>query len=103
MSAIPALQPFPDRQLPDYLPARQVNEFVYCPRLFFYEWVEGLFRENEHTLAGASQHKRVDARATALPEAGESDEKIHARSVQLSSERLRVIAKLDLVEAQGES
>jgi len=22
-------------RLPDYLPARMVNEFVYCPRLFF--------------------------------------------------------------------
>jgi len=21
-----------------------VNEFVYCPRLFFYEFVEGIFR-----------------------------------------------------------
>ena len=24
-------------ELPDYLPARMVNEFVYCPRLFYYE------------------------------------------------------------------
>ena len=22
-------------RLPDYLPARMLNEFVYCPRLFF--------------------------------------------------------------------
>ncbi len=29
--------------LPDYLPARMLNEFVYCPRLFFYEWVEEIF------------------------------------------------------------
>jgi hypothetical protein len=25
----------------DLLPARMVNEFVYCPRLFYLEWVEG--------------------------------------------------------------
>ena len=25
------------RSLPDYLPAHMVNEFAYCPRLFFYE------------------------------------------------------------------
>ena len=78
-----------------------VNEFVYCPRLFFYEWVEGVFRESADTLEGSAQHKRVDARPSGLPEAGLSDEKIHARSVTLSSERLRVIAKLDLVEAEG--
>jgi CRISPR/Cas system-associated exonuclease Cas4 (RecB family) len=86
---------------PDYLPARMVNEFVYCPRLFFYEWVEGVFRESADTLEGSAQHKRVDARASELPPAGENEEKIHARSVTLSSERLRVIAKLDLIEAEG--
>jgi CRISPR-associated protein Cas1 len=26
--------------VPDHLPARMLNEFVYCQRLFFYEWVE---------------------------------------------------------------
>jgi len=78
-----------------------VNEFVYCPRLFFYEWVESAFRESADTLEGSAQHKRVDARPSELPEAGASDEKIHARSVTLSSERLKVIAKLDLVEAEG--
>ena len=86
---------------PDYLPARMVNEFVYCPRLFFYEWVDGVFRESADTLEGSAQHKRVDARASELPEAGSTEEKIHARSVTLSSEQLRVIAKLDLVEAEG--
>ena len=89
------------RTLPDYLPARMVNEFVYCPRLFFYEWVEGVFRESADTLEGSVQHRRVDSRPSGLPEAAEIEEKIHARSVTLASERLRVIAKLDLVEAEG--
>ncbi len=57
------------RELPDYLPARMVNEFAYCPRLFFYEWVEGLFAESVDTVEGAIQHRRVDAKATALPDA----------------------------------
>src|SRR5580658_7247718 len=115
MSALPLPlpQPKPTRialraPSPDYLPARMVNEFVYCPRLFFYEWVEGVFRESADTLEGAAQHKRVDARPTALPEArGDTatatHEVLHARSVTLSSERLRVIATLDLVEAQGQT
>lgn len=104
MSASPSPVAIPDRQLPDYLPARMVNEFVYCPRLFFYEWVEGLFRESKDTLEGSFQHKRVDAKTTELPQAGtaalqpESEETIHSRSVTLSSEKLRVIAKMDLVE-----
>src|SRR3954467_7182984 len=80
-----------------------VNEFVYCPRLFFYEWVDGLFRESADTIEGSVQHRRVDKAGGGLPAAGSSDEKIHARSITLSSERLRVIAKLDLVEAEGDT
>ena len=31
----PIEEPVEQRRLPDYLPARMLNEFVYCPRLFF--------------------------------------------------------------------
>ena len=77
-----------------------VNEFVYCPRLFFYEWVEGLFRHSVDTIEGVIQHGRVDKKATAMPtpEEAEAGDRIHSRSLTLSSERLRVIAKLDLAE-----
>ena len=37
-------------ELPDYLPARMLNEYVYCPRLFYYEWVEGVFAHNQETV-----------------------------------------------------
>ena len=100
MSALPILVEA-KRELPDYLPARMVNEFAYCPRLFFYEWVEGLFAESVDTVEGSIQHGRVDAKATALPDAPDLPQSIHSRSVTLSSERLRVIAKMDLVEVEG--
>jgi CRISPR-associated protein Cas1 len=88
-----------ERALPDYLPARMVNEFVYCPRLFFYEWVEGLFRESADTVEGKIQHERVDGKATALPTAEQTtQETFQSRSALLSSERLRVIARMDLIE-----
>jgi CRISPR-associated protein Cas1 len=96
-------EPDEERRLPDYLPARMLNEFVYCPRLFFYEWVEGLFAESADTVEGKLQHGRVDARADDMPlpeQAGE--EAIHSRSVTLSSQRYRLIARIDLVEgAEG--
>ena len=86
-------------QLPDYLPARMVNEFVYCPRLFFYEWVDGVFRESVDTVEGSVQHKRVDREGKGIPAADElGDDAIHGRSITLSSETHRVIAKLDLIE-----
>ena len=101
MGALPnPIQMEAKRELPDYLPARMVNEYAYCPRLFFYEWVEGLFEESVDTVEGAIQHARVDAKATELPKAEELPQNIHSRSVTLSSERLRVIAKMDLVEVR---
>ncbi len=36
-----------------------------------------------------------------MPEPADLPQSIHSRSVTLSSERLRVIAKMDLVEAEG--
>lgn len=94
-----------ERDLPDYLPARMVNEFVYCPRLFFYEWVEGVFRESVDTVEGQFEHKRVDApgargKGSELAKPEEiGEERIESRSVTLSSEAHKVIAKIDLVEA----
>ena len=37
-----------------------LNEYVYCPRLFYYEFVEGVFVHNADTRKGASAHTRVD-------------------------------------------
>src|SRR3989442_12060376 len=54
------------RRLPEYLPARMLNEFVYCPRLFFYEWVEGVFAESGDTVEGALRHEKIRGRAEAL-------------------------------------
>ena len=68
MSAPPAQELHASRRpLPDYLPARMINEYVYCPRLFYFEQVEGIFVHNEHTAEGAVQHKRVDREAQAAP------------------------------------
>lgn len=96
--------PFPD--LTDdqpLLPARMVNEFVYCPRLAYLEWVQGEWAESADTVEGSHGHRRVDRASGSLPAADEldSEEKLHARSVTLSSNRLGLIAKLDLVEAEG--
>ncbi len=52
----------------DLLPARMLNEFVYCPRLFYYEHVEGVFLHSADTRRGAAEHTRVDAGKGELPE-----------------------------------
>jgi CRISP-associated protein Cas1 len=91
-------------KLPDLLPARMLNEFVYCPRLFFYEWVEGVFENSADTLDGRAKHSRVDSGSGAMPMAEDMDgEKIHSRSVTLSSERVGLTAKLDLIEGDEDA
>lgn len=89
--------------LPDYLPARMLNEFVYCPRLFYYEWVENVFAHNHATVEGRLRHAKLDSHADELSPADdiEPDERVHARSVMLSSESHKLIATIDLVEAEG--
>lgn len=46
-----------------------LNEFVYCPRLFYYEHVEGVFVHNADTKRGAALHARVDSGKGELPAA----------------------------------
>ena len=95
-----ASNPEEDRE---YLPARMLNEFVYCPRLFYLEHVDGLFIHNADTIEGVAKHKRVDQKTDELPaaESTQDRERIHARSVTLSSDSFGVIAKMDLIEVQG--
>lgn len=94
-----ALQPNVRSEL---VPARMLNEFAYCPRLCYLEWVQGEFAHSEDTLDGRFQHRRVDRPSGNLPDADSSDDTvIHVRSVLLSDERLGAIARIDLVEAQG--
>lgn len=120
--------PDAERDESEYLPARMLNEYAYCPRLFYLEHVDGLFAHNADTIEGVAKHTRVDKKTTSLPaskrstskrskSAAEADkspddgedaidesierEVVHARSVTLSSDRYGVLAKLDLVESDG--
>ncbi|MFN7964530.1 MAG: CRISPR-associated endonuclease Cas1 [Acidobacteriota bacterium] len=100
------------------LPVRMLNEFAYCPRLFYLMHVEGLWADNEYTEEGRNVHRRLDravdgvldapvkrrskaetaeaAPAADLATEGDEEPKI-ARSVSLGSERLGITGKLDLV------
>jgi len=86
----------------EMMPARMVNEFVYCPRLFYLEWVDGRFEDSDDTVIGRHVHRAVDTESgpAPLPEDGDL---LAARSLTLSSETLGVVARLDLVEGDGGS
>ena len=84
------------------LPVRMVNEFVYCPRLAYLEWVQGEWAGSADTAEGTQVHRRVDkASGNVAADAEPAAKVLHARSVELSSARLGLIGKLDLVEVEG--
>ncbi len=90
--------------LPPFLPVRMLNEFTYCPRLGYLEWVQGEFADNDETVEGRYHHRNVDrTRQRARRDAGDGSEpeKIHERSVWLGSEALGLNAKIDLLEGEG--
>lgn len=88
------------------VPARMVNEFVYCPRPAYLVWGQGEWADTADTVSGRRVHARVDRPNAPLPspetliEEDEGD-KVVSRALTLSSERLGVIAKVDIVEAEG--
>lgn len=42
------------------MPARVVNEFVYCPRLAYLMWAQAEWAETGDTVDGKRVHARVD-------------------------------------------
>ncbi len=87
------------------LPVRMLNEYAYCPRLFFLMHVDGRWDNNAFTEEGRAVHARPDAVDTPLPEpassavAADSDQApVVSRSVSLTSATLGLTGKLDLVE-----
>jgi CRISPR-associated protein Cas4 len=79
-----------------------INEFVYCPRLAFLEWVDGEWADSGDTEEGRRAHVRVDSGGGKLPAPDTVDDRpdFAARSVTLASERLGIIAKMDLIEGE---
>ena len=88
------------------VPARMVNEFVYCPRLAYLMWTQSEWAETGDTVEGQRVHARVDKPNAPLPppETLHGDRpdaaRIVSRSLTLSSAQLGVIAKLDIAEAE---
>ncbi len=103
-------------------PCRGVAEHAYCPRLFYYMTVEGVFIPSADTEQGAGVHARVDrpseaprsiaakrtTKASPVDESvgsegqpEDSDRPRSVRSLVLTSERLGLTARLDLAEITG--
>jgi len=87
-------------------PAREVAEHAYCPRLFYYMQVEGIFLPSSDTEKGVAVHRRVDKPSAAPEDDGETaadpDRPKAVRSLALTSKTLGLTATLDLAEISGQ-
>lgn len=79
-----------------------LNEFSYCPRLFFLEWVEARFAGNDDTADGAYAHRAVDQPGGAAPLATDPGPLRRVTSLHLSSATLGLTAAVDTVEGDGD-
>ncbi|MFZ5866718.1 MAG: CRISPR-associated endonuclease Cas4g/Cas1g [Thermodesulfobacteriota bacterium] len=86
-------------------PARNVAEYAYCPRLFYFMEVEGLPHESVDVEQGRSLHSRVDRPSQAPGNVGQEeygpDRPKILRSLTLTSAALKLTATLDLAQVSG--
>lgn len=82
------------------IPVRMLNEYRYCPRLAYLEFIDGEFIENEHTIEGTRRHQTVDKGKGKLPKPEEVFGEFKARGVTLSSTDFGIISKLDIIESK---
>ena len=82
---------------------RNLHNYIYCPRLFYLQWVENIFEEDADTAAGSAAHRQADqpsrlddARATALRDGLSEGAKL--RSLRLESATLGLVGMVDVVE-----
>jgi CRISPR-associated protein Cas1 len=85
-------------------PARNIAEYAYCPRLFYYMEVEGIHLPSADTEQGQRVHRRADqpSAAAVVESATEGEAPAAIRSLTLTSQRLGLTATLDLAEIDGQ-
>lgn len=81
------------------LPVRRLHNYAYCPRLFYYQWVENIFVENADTVAGSAKHRQVDKPSRMDAREGfEVPDGATIRSLDIESVALGLVGKIDVIE-----
>ena len=84
------------RATPESIPLSYLNAIEYCPRRFYYEFVEGEMLVNEFVLEGTLLHQKADQPGQHTTEEGE----IKINHLYLYNEVLRLSGFADIVEEQ---
>ena len=88
---------------PQLVPARMLNELVYCQRLFHLEWVDGRWAHNDDTIQGSVAHDATDRRSGRMPAPDEEEKPFTSIQVTLSDPDLGVTAVIDRVDHEDGS
>jgi CRISPR-associated exonuclease Cas4 len=80
---------------PETIPLSFLNAFEYCPRRFYYEFVQGDMLRNEFVLEGTLLHEKADQPGQHMAE-GE----MQINHLYLYSEQLQLSGFADIIEEQ---
>jgi CRISPR-associated exonuclease Cas4 len=81
----------------EMIPISALNALEYCPRKFYYQYVQGEMLVNEFVLEGTLEHLRVHQAGTHTSEEGE----IETTRLYLYSEKLRLTGFADVIEERA--
>ncbi len=84
------------RDAPESIPLSYLNAIEYCPRRFYYEFVQGDMLRNEFVLEGTLLHQRADEPGLHVSQDGE----VKINHLYLNSETLRLSGFADIVEEE---
>lgn len=82
---------------PDSIPISSLNALEYCPRRFYYQFVQGEMLINEFVLEGTLVHQRAHQAGTQTTAGGD----IQTTHLYLYSETLHLSGFADVIEEQG--
>ena len=87
------------KKIPELIPIRRIHNYVYCPRLMYFQFVENIFVYDSNVVVGEMTHKRVDKpTVTFFSEEIENNSLEKIRSLALESADIGICGVIDLLE-----
>ena len=84
----------PYHTMPESIPISALSALEYCPRRFYYQFVQGDTLVNEYVLEGTLMHRRVHQEGVKTTTEGE----LATTRLYLQSETLRIAGFADVIE-----
>ena len=100
MPALTTIPPPPGGER-EKIPLSALNQYLFCPRRAALIHIEGIFKDNEHTLRGDIVHEHADFAGYESQISNLESPIVWLRALPVWSERLGLNGKCDIVEVHG--